>query len=135
MTAEHDDLIARAKASSEGVVVPASWGDVVELEEGGSFVGRYRGVETDSRDHPIYLFWDEESKPCFFWSAYRLKQGMEREKPTLGDTVCVVRNANYETKYDDPGEPTGKAYGVASEASNEPLQETPATADDDDVPF
>jgi hypothetical protein len=128
-----DDLIARAKASSEGFVVPEHWGEAVELEEGGGvFVGRYRGVETDSRGEPVYLFWDEENKLRFFWSAYRLRQGVEREKPALGDTVGVFRDDNYETKYDDPGEPTGIAYGVASEKNDAPL---PETNDDDDLPF
>jgi hypothetical protein len=132
VSAGHDDLVARAKASSEGFVVPESWGEAVELDEGGGvFVGRYRGVETDTRGESIYLFWDEENKPRFFWHAYRLKLGMEREKPTLGDIVCVFRDDNYETRYDDPGEPTGIAYGVASETNDAPLP----GADDDDTPF
>jgi hypothetical protein len=134
-----DDLIARAKAASEGFVVPESWGEAVELEEGGGvFIGRYRGVESSSRG-PVYLFWDEGQQPRFFWPAYRLKLGMDRESPSLGDTVCVYRDANYETQYDDPGEASGLAYGVAVESNDAPLPETPATGDepaaDDDLPF
>ena len=129
-----DDLIDRAKASSEGFVVPDGWGEVVELEEGGGvFVGRFRGQEEDSRGEPIYLFWDTQGEPRFFWSSYRFKQGMERENPSVGDTVAIVRDANYETRYDDPGEATGLAYGVASESNKEPLPGTTTT--DSGIPF
>ena len=50
-----DDLIARAKESAAGFVVPDHWGEVVELEEGeGVFLGRYRGQEEDSRGAPVF---------------------------------------------------------------------------------
>lgn len=135
-----EDLVARAKAASEGFVVPASWGEVVELEEGGGvFVGRYRGQEEDARGKPVYLFWDEANEPRFFWHAYRLEQGMVREDPSLGDTVCVFRDENYTTRFDDEGEASGIAYGVAVEPNDAPLPETPSTADepaaDGDIPF
>jgi hypothetical protein len=122
-----DDLRARAQADAQGFVVPDSWGEAIELEPGESFVGRFRGRERDSRGHPTYLFWSEAGELCFFWSAYRLEQGMRRERPAVGATVCIVRDTNYATRFDDPGEPTGKSYGVASEPNNEPLPE-PATS-------
>jgi hypothetical protein len=126
----HDDLIARAKASSEGFVVPDNWGEVVELEEGGGvFVGRFRGTDTDSRGDTVVLAWDEDGAERFFWPAYRLTQGIERAAPTIGDTICVYRGDNYQTRYDDPGETSGLAYGVETEPCSDPLP------DDDGVPF
>jgi len=135
-----DDLIARAKAASEGYVVPETWGKVVEIEEGASFIGRFRGQEEDARGEPIFLFWDEDDEPRFFWSSYRLRQGMEREQPKIGDTVAVFRDENYTTRYDDEGEASGLAYGVAVDENNSPLPETTSsTADepaaDDDIPY
>ena len=46
---------------------------------------------------------------------------------------------NYKTQYDDDGEASGLAYGVAVEKNDAPLPELPSTADqpaaNDDIPF
>ena len=52
-----EDLIARAKASSEGFVIPETWGEVVELEEGGGvFVGRFRGYADGGAERRLLAF-------------------------------------------------------------------------------
>jgi hypothetical protein len=99
------------------------------LEPGESFLGRYRGEDTDSRGNSIPLFWDEAGEPCFFWSAYRLSQAMEREQPAIGATCCVVREDNFKTRFDLDDEPTGKSYGVASKPNDDPLPESPAKSE------
>jgi hypothetical protein len=119
---DYNELIGRARARTVGFVVPEHWGDAVELTEGeGVFIGRYRGQEVDSRGSTIYLFWDEDDQPRFFWSAWRLRQEMERAAPSIGATVCVVRGPNYQTRFDDDGESSGLAYGVESESNRDPL--------------
>jgi hypothetical protein len=124
-----DDLLSRAKADAGGFTVPDHWGEVVELEPGESFVGRFRGREKDSRGNPVYLAWNADDARVFFWPAYRLDQGMQRERPAVGATICVVRDSNYATKFDSPDEPTGKAIGVASEPNDAPLPESPAKSE------
>jgi hypothetical protein len=133
----HGDLIARAKANTEGVVVPESWGEVVELEEDvGIFIGRFRGQDTDNRGNPVFLFWDEDHSLRFLWPAYRLTQEMEKAQPNLGDTVCIARGANYKTRFDEAGDATGKAYGVSVEPNDEPLPgRDDDEADPDGLPF
>jgi hypothetical protein len=136
-----DDLRRRAQEAAQGTTVPEEWGTAVSLEEDDEFVGRYRGRDTDQRGNAIYLFWDEDGEPRFFWHAYRLEQGMESEKPAVGDTVLVFRGENYKTRFDEPGEASGIAYGVAVERNEAPLPEgatsepSPAAEDDDGIPF
>ena len=95
-----DDLIARAQANSEGVVVPEEWGRLIEVEVGEHFAGRHRGHD-DGGKSGAWLAWDEDDEPRFSsWGSYRLDREYERESPTLGDTVVIYRNENYETSYD-----------------------------------
>ena len=88
-----DDLIARAKAASEGVVIPENWGEVVELEEGGgTFVGRYRGREEDTRGNPVYLFWDEDDDPRFLLErvAARAGDGARGPRRSATPSACTA---------------------------------------------
>jgi hypothetical protein len=145
-----DDLVAQAKARAEGGgAVDESWGDLIQLDEGESFVGRYRGHANDPKhDRLIYLFWDVEGAPC--WSRYYAALGRELEgaAPMIGDRVAIHRGPNYKTGHEEPGEPPkGQSYGVVCEPSSDPLPDEepqPATstlagagkpAARDDIPF
>jgi hypothetical protein len=130
-----DDLIARAKAASEGAVLPDEWGKLIELlEDGDAFVGRYRGTDSaDGFKSSAYLFWDEDDELRFLWSCYRLDQEFEREPASLGDTVAIFRGQNYWTRFDDAGEATGLSYGIAVEKNAAPLPVRPEP--DGDIPF
>lgn len=131
-----DDLLARARESSEGAVVPADWGEVVELEEdGGEFYGRYRGTAADPAfKSAVVLLWDEDGGERFMWTNVRLDRELERESPAIGATIAIFRGPNYETKHDraEGGEPTGLGLGVACEQNDAPL---PGADDGDDIPF
>jgi hypothetical protein len=119
---DYDDLRRRARENAQGTPIPEEWGTSVSLEVGDEFIGRCRGKDVDQREKPIYLFWDDDEEPRFFWHSYRLEQGMEREGWSIGDGALIFRTDNYETRYDKPGEPTGLAYGVAIERNDEPLR-------------
>jgi hypothetical protein len=119
-----DELLARAKESSEGPVVPDCWGEVVEMEVGDHFVGRYRGTDTaEGFRSAAYLFWDSDNALRFIFACARLDKEFTRESPAIGTTVAIFRSENYESKYDraEGREPTGLAYGVATEPSDDPL--------------
>ncbi|MGH3085098.1 MAG: hypothetical protein ACRDNP_13810 [Gaiellaceae bacterium] len=125
-----EDLIARAKASSEGFVVPETWGEVVELEEdGGVFVGRYRGQETDTRSESIYLFWGEDDEPRFFWHAYRLKQGMEAREPGARRHGVRLPRRELRDEVRRPGRALGHLLRRGAETNAAPLPEMPSTDD------
>jgi hypothetical protein len=127
-----DDLLARAKAHSESAgAADPSWGEAIELEEdGGTFVGRFRGQAEDARGKPIYLYWDEDAEPRFMWHRYRLEQEMLRVKPAVGDRVALYRGPDYPTKDGN----FGHAIGVETEPCADPLPADVAD-DDDGFPF
>jgi hypothetical protein len=127
-----DDLIARAKERAEGPPVPEEWGYRVTLEEGESFVGRWRErtVDVDNEDRPIYLLWDAEGAECFSRHYASLERELTREDPTTGATVVIYRAENYKTQYDDEGEQSGQSYGVTTEPNDAPLPDEPPAATD-----
>jgi hypothetical protein len=129
-------LLARAKESSEGAVVPAEWGEVVELEEDcGEFFGRYRGTAADSAfKSAVILLWDEDNAERFIWTCARLDKELERVSPAIGATIAIFRGPNYESKHDkaEGREPTGLGYGVACESNDAPI---PGADADDGIPF
>jgi hypothetical protein len=139
---DRDELRRRARENAQKTPLPEEWGTAVSLEVDDEFEGRYRGRDTDQRGNPVYLFWDEDGELRFFWHAYRLEQGMDNEKPEVGDTVFVFRDENYETRFDKTGEASGIAYGVAVERNEAPLPDAAASKpepgpseDGDDIPF
>jgi hypothetical protein len=125
-----DELIERAKESAQGGGVPANWGSKVELEPGDTFRGRHRGHEEGGKSG-AYLFWDTDQEERFIWGCASLDREYEREQPSLGADVVVVREENYRTRFDDPeDEPSGLSYGVATRENNEPVP-----GSDQDAPF
>ena len=127
-----DDLIARAKAASEGFVVPETWGEVVEIEEGGGvFVGRFRGQETTPRRAHLPVL-GRGRRAALLLELVSAQAGDGARPARVGDTVCVYRDAELRDEYDDPGEASGIAYGVAVEPNDAPLPEAAAV---DEVPF
>jgi hypothetical protein len=138
-----DGLVARAKESSEGPVTPDSWGELVEIEVGESFIGRYRGSDTAKGfKSSAYLLWDMAGDLRFIFACARLDKELMRESPEIGATVAIFRSENYESQYDcaEGREPTGLAYGVASEPNPAPLPAEPTDqpgqlGPDDELPF
>ena len=133
-----DDLIARAKTRAESPATPEEWGYRVTLDEGESFVGRWRGrtVDEDNENRSIYLFWDESGEQCFSRQYASLERELDRENPADGATVVVYRADNYKTQHDDEGEASGQSYGVTTEPNDNPLPgAAAAAADDEDFPY
>jgi hypothetical protein len=115
------DLLRQAQQRSEGASADPSWGELLELEEdGGSFVGRFRGEALDERFDPprkIFLFLSEEGEAVYMPGRFRLEQ--EMEGVAVGDDVGVFRGPNYTTAAGNEGH----SYGVASQSNEEPLPE------------
>ena len=143
-----DELIARAKERAETTPTPEEWGYRITLEEGESFVGRWRGqtVDEDNSNRSIYLFWDESSEWCFSRSYASLDRELDREQPAIGATVVIYRGDNYKTQYDDEGEASGQSFGVTVEPNDDLLPGEPVPsetassadtqlADDEDLGF
>lgn len=131
------DLHVRAKSAAEssGGVVAEFWGELIEIEVGGDFSGRYRGHDEGGRSG-AHLFWDDEGEERFIWGSYRLDQEFEREQPAVGAQVVIYRSSNYKTRFDKEGEATGLSYGIATEPSADPLPGNPASsATDEGIPF
>ena len=133
-----DDLIARAQADSEGVVVPEEWGRLIEVEVGEHFagpsprprrrrqVGRVAGLGRGRRA-PVHL-------------ALLVDREYERESPTLGDTVVrsptATRTTRPRTIAPKAGRRPGLGYGLATEPNDARLPEVDAEPEsDDDLPF
>ena len=118
-----DDLISRAKERAETPPTPEEWGYRIALDEGESFVGRWRDrtIDEDNNDRPIYLFWDESGEPCFSRHYTSLEREINRENPAPGATVVIYRGDNYKTQYDDEGEKSGQSYGGTVEPNDDPL--------------
>jgi hypothetical protein len=139
---ERDELIAAAKARAEAPPAPEEWGYRVALEEEETFVGRWRGetVDEDNENRRIFLVWDEAGEPAFFRYYASLGRELDREHPSVGDTVVIYRAGNYKTQYDDEGERSGQSYGVTTALNDAPLPGEAALgsgqlSDDEDVPF
>jgi hypothetical protein len=138
-----DHLVVRARENSEGPTVPGTWGELIEIEIGASFVGRYRGTDTaEGFKSAAYLLWDEEDAPRFIYACARLDTEFSRESPAVGATVAIFRSENYESQYDRASdrEPTGLAYGVATEPNAAPVPAESSGSPgrlgpDDDLPF
>jgi hypothetical protein len=124
-----DDLISRARERAEAPPIPEEWGYRIALEEGESFVGRWRDRTVDEdNDRPIYLFWDESGEPCFSRHYASLERELNREDPAVGATVVIYRGDNYKTQYDDEAEKSGQSYGVTVEPNDDPLPDEPPAA-------
>jgi hypothetical protein len=127
-----DDLIGHARDRAESSGTPSEWGDPLVLEEdGGSFVGRYRGRSLDHTYDPprdVFLLWDEDGVPCYMRGRIRLVQEFDRAAPEVGDRVAIYRGVDYVTQAGN----SGHAYGLESEPCSDPL---PAAAAESDIPF
>ena len=125
-----DDLISRAKERAETPPTPEEWGYRIAIDEGKSFVGRWRDETKDeeNNDRPIYLFWDDDGEPCFSRHYASLERELKREDPAVGATVVIYRGDNYKTQYDDEGEASGQSYGVTTEPNDDPLPGEPPAA-------
>jgi hypothetical protein len=140
-----DELLTRAKESSEGPVLPHSWGELVEIEVGENFVGRYRGTDTaEGFKSAAYLLWDVDGARRFIFACARLDREFTRESPAIGATVAIFRSENYESQFDraERRDPTGLAYGVATKPNDAPLPAEPTDeplpgrrSPDEDLPF
>jgi hypothetical protein len=115
-----DELTARAQEAAESGGTPDSWGDRIDIPVGGVFRGRYRGHDDGGRSG-AHLLWDEDGRECFVYGKVSLDREMEREQPGIGYRVVISRGENYKSQYDEDGEATGLNYGVAAEASDEPV--------------
>lgn len=126
----HDDLIARATERAEAPAIPEDWGYRVALEEGESFVGRWRGDSTDelNNNRRIHLLWDQDGQRCFSRSYAALDREVDRLAPEVGAAVAIVRGSDYAT-----AKGTGYSFGVETAPCGEPLPD-PAAADGD-IPF
>jgi hypothetical protein len=119
--ADGNDLATRAKARAESGGVDESWGERLELEEGETFVGRYRGSDVDEKNsRTVWLFWDGAGELYWSRSYAALDREMDAASPAIGDRVAIHRGPNYATQYDDEDGPKGRAFGVVCESSDEP---------------
>src|SRR5262245_34622041 len=112
----HDDLLTRAQERAESKPIPVEWGSYrIQLDEGDSFIGRWRGSATDelNDDRPIYLFWDENEEPCFSRSYAALTREIDRAAPAVGDTIVIYRGADSVAQSG-----TGFAFGVETEPNS-----------------
>jgi hypothetical protein len=130
-----DDLIARAKERAQGSAVPEDWGELLEIPEGGDFVGRYVSDASDGRwdpPRPVFLLVTADGERVWIPGRYRLVQEMERAKPGRGDDVAIFRDADIETKNG-----TMHVYGVEAEPNDTPLPGEAASqlGADEDMPF
>jgi hypothetical protein len=139
---DRDALIRRAQARASASATPDEWGYRVQLGVGDSFTGRYRGETSDqaSDDRRVFLLWDDDGDPCWSRSYASLGREMERARPTIGDSIAIVRGEDYPTGYGNPGQ----SYGLEVESCADLLPETEAARDDgksaghdddDGVPF
>ncbi len=125
-----DDLIARAKASSEGFVVPETWGEVVELEEGGGvFVGRYRGQEDGRARRARLPVLGRGRRAALLPARVPAEAGDGAREAVARRHRLRLPRRELRDAVRRPGEATGIAYGVAVEPNDAPLPERrPATA-------
>jgi hypothetical protein len=131
-----DELEQRARESADSGGTPAEWGKKIDLEVGETFRGLHRGYEEGGKSG-AYLAWDEDGEPRFIWSCASLQREYDRENPSVGDDVAIVRAENYRTRFDDDlDDPSGKSFGVAAGENRSPVPGagTPPS-DDDEAPF
>jgi hypothetical protein len=132
---ERDDLVAKAKARADAGGLDESWGELVDLDEDESFVGRYRGLTADPQnDRPIHLFWGENGELRWSRSYAALDRELEEARPQIGDRIVVYRGRNYKTAFDGDEGPKGRSFGVVCEPTDEPPPAEGAPADDG-IPF
>jgi hypothetical protein len=128
-----DDLAARAKERAQGSAVPADWGSLLEIPEGGDFVGRYVADTSDERwdpPRPVFLLVDADGGRCWIPGRYRLVQEMERVKPGRGADIAIFRDFDIETKSG-----TMHVYGVEAEPNDALLPGGEPRDIDDEPPF
>jgi hypothetical protein len=123
---DRENLVARAKERAEASPLPEGWGYRIQLEEGDSFVGRWRSdaVDEQNDNRRVYLFWDEKGERCFSRHYAALGREIDRAAPKPGDTIVVYRGDNYTGQ-----QGTGYSFGVETEPNEAPLP------DDDEIPF
>jgi hypothetical protein len=130
-----DDLLARAKEHAQGSAVPEDWGELLEIPEGGDFVGRYIADTSDERwdpPRPVFLLVSADGERVWIPGRYRLVQEMERVKPSRGDDIAIFRDFDTQSKSGN----TVHVYGVEAEPNDAPLPgESSQLGDDKPLPF
>ncbi len=75
-------------------------GEVVTLEVGDFFHGRYRGsatLTTKERDAvEVVALWDEDGDPRFAWPHAALVSELAEASPEIGDEIAIVRGEDKE---------------------------------------
>lgn len=138
-----DDLLRDAEAALDAET-PADWGELLELEEGEHFLGRYVGERVDGKYDPpriVYLLLDQDYRPRYIRSRTVLTREMVAAHPSAGDWVAIVRGQDGTTRNGHEFH----RYSVRAKPSAEPTAITtaepaaPASAsagfDDDTIPF
>jgi len=135
------DLMARARerAEAQGQGGSDDWGYRLALEEGGEFLGRFRGETTDPNNadqngnpRRIFLLWDEHNQRCYSRSYAALNREIDQNYPSIGATIAIVRGKDYVS-----ANGTGYSFGVVTEANPHALPSEIVLdgSDGDDIPF
>jgi hypothetical protein len=146
-----DELLAEAHARLDELSNGAEGrelGDAIVLDVGEHWRGRWHGEGTlPTREGPrsVYLVWNVDGSPGFFFQHSRLVQEVEEARPAIGDDVLVLRGEDVAWVTKEGDERTMFAYSVVVRRSDDPLpgagaataapQPTGGGALDDDVPF
>jgi hypothetical protein len=95
------DLLGEARErlrqlmQEEGENPNAEAGEVIEVEEGEHFEGRWRSndgmLHTKRGKVGVYLLWDKAGKPRFHFQQAALVEWVEELQPQVGDEVLILR--------------------------------------------
>ena len=140
-------MLADAEQRLEYDGLPEEYGENVELAEGESFTGRYRGTTLDNAWDPpreVYLLLDRDGENRYIRERAVLKREMQQAAPTPGDWIVIIRGEDGTTKDGN----MFHRYAVRARLCGEPLPEQSAPSrkaepaapqgplgDDDDLPF
>jgi hypothetical protein len=134
-----DELLAEAKGrlaeqEAEEQEASSELGESVELSEGETFVGRFRGsgqAHTKRGLAAVVLLWDGDGARRFMWMKTRLQREPDELQPNVGDEIAIVRGTDIPSS--DPDRNPMQRFAVRTRKCDKPLPEEPAEADD--LPF
>src|SRR5438876_2429895 len=102
-------------------------GDLVELDVGEHFHGRWRGdgqMRTKDGLVDVYLLWSRDGAPRFIYRHARLVWEIEELRPQVGDQVLILRGPSVE--FERGGDSyTSYRYAVRARACSDPLPGSP----------
>jgi hypothetical protein len=143
MSGGWDELLKEAKGrlveqEAEEEEASAELGEGVDLSEGETFVGRWRGYGTAPTKRGIvdvYLLWDTDKAKRFIWPKTRLEREISELQPNVGDEIAIVRG--HDIPNSDPDRNPTQRYAVKVRSCEEPLPgDSPAAVErGDDIPF